>query len=179
MHGTSQCCDYARTVHAKCWSLAVHAVNSLHIPWLQVKCKENSDARKHADFTRWLQTMRCPLCSDQHVVQAGAVLACDIECLPPSPMTRQQQRFLLQGYMLQAYAAAGRLADFFGACFADIIIPRLYSFEFNLQVIPMEELNLHLTGDIHAVSAANNLLAAAIDARIFHEAAQKDEALFR
>lgn len=48
-----------------------------------------------------------------------------------------------------------------------------------VQVIPMEELNLHLTGDIHAISAANNLLAAAIDARIFHEAAQKDEALFR
>lgn len=43
----------------------------------------------------------------------------------------------------------------------------------------MEELNLHLTGDIHAISAANNLLAAAIDARMFHEAAQKDEALFR
>eukprot|EP00878_Enallax_costatus_P016378 GHUV01017179.1.p1 GENE.GHUV01017179.1~~GHUV01017179.1.p1 ORF type:complete len:479 (+),score=140.05 GHUV01017179.1:157-1593(+) len=47
------------------------------------------------------------------------------------------------------------------------------------QVIPMEELNLHLTGDIHAITAANNLLAAAIDARMFHEAAQKDEALFR
>jgi len=37
------------------------------------------------------------------------------------------------------------------------------------QVIPMEELNLHLTGDIHAITAANNLLAAAIDARMFHE----------
>jgi len=37
------------------------------------------------------------------------------------------------------------------------------------QVIPMEEFNLHLTGDIHAVSIANNLLAAAIDARIKHE----------
>jgi hypothetical protein len=47
------------------------------------------------------------------------------------------------------------------------------------QVIPMEELNLHLTGDIHAISAANNLLAAAIEARMFHESAQKDEALFR
>jgi methylenetetrahydrofolate dehydrogenase (NADP+)/methenyltetrahydrofolate cyclohydrolase/formyltetrahydrofolate synthetase/formate--tetrahydrofolate ligase len=33
----------------------------------------------------------------------------------------------------------------------------------------MEDFNLHLTGDIHAVSAANNLLAAAIDARIMHE----------
>ncbi|KAL6727581.1 hypothetical protein Aduo_009446 [Ancylostoma duodenale] len=46
------------------------------------------------------------------------------------------------------------------------------------QVIPMEEFNLHLTGDIHAITAANNLLAAAIDARMFHESTQKDEALF-
>jgi methylenetetrahydrofolate dehydrogenase (NADP+)/methenyltetrahydrofolate cyclohydrolase/formyltetrahydrofolate synthetase len=38
------------------------------------------------------------------------------------------------------------------------------------QVVPMEEFNLHLTGDIHAVSIANNLLAAAVDARIKHEA---------
>ena len=36
----------------------------------------------------------------------------------------------------------------------------------------MEEMNLHLTGDIHAITAANNLLAAAIDARIFHENTQ-------
>ena len=42
----------------------------------------------------------------------------------------------------------------------------------------METFNLHLTGDIHAVSAANNLLAAAIDARFFHESTQSDEALF-
>ncbi len=41
-----------------------------------------------------------------------------------------------------------------------------------------EELNLHLTGDIHAITAANNLLAAAIDVRMFHEKAQSDEALF-
>lgn len=46
------------------------------------------------------------------------------------------------------------------------------------QVIPMDEFNLHLTGDIHAVTAANNLLAAAIDARIFHESTQSDAALF-
>lgn len=46
------------------------------------------------------------------------------------------------------------------------------------QVIPMEEMNLHLTGDIHAITAANNLLAAAIDTRMFHEAAQSDKALF-
>ena len=46
------------------------------------------------------------------------------------------------------------------------------------QVVPMEDFNLHLTGDIHAITAANNLLAAAIDARIFHEATQTDEQLF-
>lgn len=46
------------------------------------------------------------------------------------------------------------------------------------QVVPMEDFNLHLTGDIHAITAANNLLAAAIDARIFHEANQDDEKLF-
>jgi methylenetetrahydrofolate dehydrogenase (NADP+)/methenyltetrahydrofolate cyclohydrolase/formyltetrahydrofolate synthetase len=46
------------------------------------------------------------------------------------------------------------------------------------QVIPMEEFNLHLTGDIHAITAANNLLAAAIDARIFHESTQADSALY-
>ncbi|CAK9780867.1 putative folic acid and derivative metabolism-related protein [Cutaneotrichosporon oleaginosum] len=46
------------------------------------------------------------------------------------------------------------------------------------QVIPMTEFNLHLTGDIHAVTAANNLLAAAIDARMFHESTQTDKALF-
>jgi methylenetetrahydrofolate dehydrogenase (NADP+)/methenyltetrahydrofolate cyclohydrolase/formyltetrahydrofolate synthetase len=38
------------------------------------------------------------------------------------------------------------------------------------QVVPMEEFNLHLTGDLHAVSITNNLLAAAVDARIKHEA---------
>lgn len=47
------------------------------------------------------------------------------------------------------------------------------------QVIPMEEFNLHLTGDIHAITAANNLLAAQIDARMFHEATQSDEALYK
>lgn len=46
------------------------------------------------------------------------------------------------------------------------------------QIIPMEEFNLHLTGDIHAITAANNLLAAAIDARMFHESTQTDDALF-
>jgi len=37
------------------------------------------------------------------------------------------------------------------------------------QIVPMEDFNLHLTGDIHAVSAAHNLCAAAIDARLYHE----------
>ncbi|CAL9218403.1 unnamed protein product [Arabidopsis halleri] len=46
------------------------------------------------------------------------------------------------------------------------------------QVIPMDEFNLHLTGDIHAITASNNLLAAAIDTRIFHETSQSDKALF-
>ncbi|KAJ9575956.1 hypothetical protein L9F63_007183 [Diploptera punctata] len=46
------------------------------------------------------------------------------------------------------------------------------------QVIPMEEFNLHLTGDIHAVTAANNLLAAYLDARIFHEKTQSDKSLY-
>jgi formate--tetrahydrofolate ligase len=36
------------------------------------------------------------------------------------------------------------------------------------QLGPMEELNLHFTGDIHAVGAANNLLAAVIDAQLHH-----------
>ena len=43
------------------------------------------------------------------------------------------------------------------------------------QVVPMEDFNLHLTGDIHAVTVANDLLAAAIDARIFHETQQPDD----
>lgn len=46
------------------------------------------------------------------------------------------------------------------------------------QVVPMDDLNLHLTGDIHAVSSANNLLAAAIDSRWLHESISTDEQLF-
>lgn len=46
------------------------------------------------------------------------------------------------------------------------------------QVIPMEEFNLHLTGDIHAITAAHNLVAAALDTRMLHEASQTDAALF-
>ncbi len=36
------------------------------------------------------------------------------------------------------------------------------------QVVPMEDLNLHFTGDLHAITAANNLLAAMIDAHLHH-----------
>ena len=36
------------------------------------------------------------------------------------------------------------------------------------QVAPMDEINLHFTGDIHAITAANNLISAAIDNHIFH-----------
>ncbi len=43
------------------------------------------------------------------------------------------------------------------------------------QVVPMEDFNLHLTGDIHAISAAHNLCAAAIDARIYHESRWSDK----
>ena len=42
----------------------------------------------------------------------------------------------------------------------------------------MDEFNLHLTGDIHAITAANNLLAAQLDARMFHEQTQPPEALY-
>ena len=36
------------------------------------------------------------------------------------------------------------------------------------QVVPMEDLNLHFTGDLHAISSANNLLAAMVDAHVLH-----------
>ena len=36
------------------------------------------------------------------------------------------------------------------------------------QLVPMEDLNLHFTGDLHAITAANNLLAAMLDAHLFH-----------
>ena len=42
------------------------------------------------------------------------------------------------------------------------------------EVVPMEQLNLHLTGDIHALSSAHNLAAAALDARLFHETRLSD-----
>ncbi len=43
------------------------------------------------------------------------------------------------------------------------------------QIIPMEDFNLHLTGDIHAITAAHNLMAAAMDVRMFHEHHQPDD----
>lgn len=46
------------------------------------------------------------------------------------------------------------------------------------QVIPMEDFNLHLTGDIHAITASHNLVAAALDARVMHEKMQDDDKLF-
>src|ERR1700736_4341378 len=42
------------------------------------------------------------------------------------------------------------------------------------QVVPMERLNLHLTGDMHAITAAHNLLAAMIDNHIHHHEALVD-----
>ncbi|MEW6751492.1 MAG: formate--tetrahydrofolate ligase [Candidatus Latescibacterota bacterium] len=47
------------------------------------------------------------------------------------------------------------------------------------QIVPMEDFNLHLTGDIHAVGAAHNLLAAAIDSRLLHEDELSDERLMK
>ena len=47
------------------------------------------------------------------------------------------------------------------------------------QVIPMDEMNLHLTGDIHAVTAAHNLLSAAVDSRLYHEERLSDRRLRR
>jgi methylenetetrahydrofolate dehydrogenase (NADP+)/methenyltetrahydrofolate cyclohydrolase/formyltetrahydrofolate synthetase len=46
------------------------------------------------------------------------------------------------------------------------------------QVIPMEDFNLHLTGDIHAITASHNLVSAALDARVMHEKTQDDEKMF-
>jgi methylenetetrahydrofolate dehydrogenase (NADP+)/methenyltetrahydrofolate cyclohydrolase/formyltetrahydrofolate synthetase/formate--tetrahydrofolate ligase len=47
------------------------------------------------------------------------------------------------------------------------------------QVVPMDEFNLHLTGDMHAISVAHNLVAAAIDARWYHEGRLTDDDLGR
>jgi methylenetetrahydrofolate dehydrogenase (NADP+)/methenyltetrahydrofolate cyclohydrolase/formyltetrahydrofolate synthetase/formate--tetrahydrofolate ligase len=45
------------------------------------------------------------------------------------------------------------------------------------QIVPMDEFNLHMTGDIHAITVAHNLVAAAIDARWYHETRMSDAAL--
>jgi methylenetetrahydrofolate dehydrogenase (NADP+)/methenyltetrahydrofolate cyclohydrolase/formyltetrahydrofolate synthetase len=45
------------------------------------------------------------------------------------------------------------------------------------QIVPMEEFNLHLTGDIHAIGVAHNLVAAAVDSRLYHESRQTDAQL--
>ncbi len=45
------------------------------------------------------------------------------------------------------------------------------------QAVPMEDLNLHFTGDIHAIGAATNLLAAMIDASILHGNPHRIDAL--
>ena len=45
------------------------------------------------------------------------------------------------------------------------------------QIVPMDEFNLHMTGDIHAITVAHNLVAAAIDARWYHETRISDEGL--
>jgi formate--tetrahydrofolate ligase len=45
------------------------------------------------------------------------------------------------------------------------------------QVVPMEDLNLHFTGDIHAIGAANNLLAAMLDASVLHGNPHRIDAL--
>ena len=45
------------------------------------------------------------------------------------------------------------------------------------QIVPMEDFNLHLTGDNHAVAIAHNLAAAALDARWYHESVNGDDTL--
>jgi formyltetrahydrofolate synthetase len=45
------------------------------------------------------------------------------------------------------------------------------------QIVPMEEFNLHLTGDLHAITAAHNLVAAALDSHLYHENRMSDEDL--
>jgi methylenetetrahydrofolate dehydrogenase (NADP+)/methenyltetrahydrofolate cyclohydrolase/formyltetrahydrofolate synthetase/formate--tetrahydrofolate ligase len=47
------------------------------------------------------------------------------------------------------------------------------------QIVPMEDFNLHLTGDIHAVSISHNLMVSALDARMMHERELNDRAMER
>jgi formyltetrahydrofolate synthetase len=46
------------------------------------------------------------------------------------------------------------------------------------QIVPMEDFNLHLTGDIHAITAAHDLIAAAIDTRMLHESSTEPQVMF-
>jgi methylenetetrahydrofolate dehydrogenase (NADP+)/methenyltetrahydrofolate cyclohydrolase/formyltetrahydrofolate synthetase len=46
------------------------------------------------------------------------------------------------------------------------------------QIVPMEDFNLHLTGDIHAITAAHDLIAAAIDTRMLHESGTEPQVMF-
>jgi len=54
----------------------------------------------------------------------------------------------------------------------------------SIYILPVSEIDLlvnltdFISGDIHAISAANNLISAAIDARIFHESTQSDNPLY-
>lgn len=45
------------------------------------------------------------------------------------------------------------------------------------RIVPSSALNLHLTGDMHAITAAHNLAAAALDTRLYHESRQSDASL--
>lgn len=56
------------------------------------------------------------------------------------------------------------------------VLIKMYEIMCSLMVFS-SQFNLHLTGDIHAITAANNLVAAAVDARIFHEATQSDKVI--
>ena len=55
--------------------------------------------------------------------------------------------------------------------------PNAESFSVSL-TSPIKQFNLHLTGDIHAVTASNNLVSAALESRMFHESSQTDTALY-
>lgn len=68
--------------------------------------------------------------------------------------------------------------DFLRLADKDLILVSILKISLFSKVIPMEDFNLHLTGDIHAVTAANNLLAAQLDARMFHESTQTDQQLW-
>lgn len=80
-------------------------------------------------------------------------------------------------------SSAFLLCTFFTFCsankvaFRDVWSPPKLSFFLHLSLHVGLQFNLHLTGDIHAITAANNLVAAAIDARMFHETTQSDKVM--